>query len=236
MGKRLSDIASFVDSKTSDFKKYLESELDSETQGFISRLTEASPTYLFSGVIRNFFLGYREIRDVDLVVESHPLVNEIISDYDYRVNSFGGYKIQLNKLPIDLWYVDRTWAFTKNQTTMDFGADKLLPHTAFFNFSSIMYSFREERFYYNKQFLYFIKDREIDAVYLPNANYKLCLVNTFYYADRYQLKISDRLMKWVIKTFQKESKEYSGIQHKHFGEVLYGDEEIERRVLAATIT
>lgn len=56
----------------------------------ISRKTEV---YVFSGIIRNFFLGESSFRDLDIVVGDVECVidtiNAVDSDVEFRINSFG---------------------------------------------------------------------------------------------------------------------------------------------------
>ncbi|MEP4376169.1 MAG: hypothetical protein ABJ333_14050, partial [Algoriphagus sp.] len=68
MVKKYNKISEEVDSKASKFLRYLEDALEGEAFDFIKGLTLETNVYLFSGIIRNYFLHNYLIRDVDLVV------------------------------------------------------------------------------------------------------------------------------------------------------------------------
>lgn len=235
MAKKLVEIESLIKSREKEFINYLEHELNSDVFRFVNEITHITNTYLFSGIIRNFFLGYNEIRDVDIVVESDKNIQRLIERYPHKKNSFGGHKIKIGNTKIDLWGTQNTWAFNSYQTLLDFGLEKYLPYTAFFNFSAVLYSINEERFLYTKPFLNFLRDKEIDVVFTPNANYQLCLINSFYYSDKYHLDISEKLKDLIKKIYYRENTDYKEVQYKHFGKVLYENKEIERRIIALSI-
>jgi hypothetical protein len=235
VAKKLSEIEDLINSKNTLFFEYLEESLDKNVFDFIKKLSKSTDTYLFSGIIRNFFLENYTIRDIDLIIESESKLDKILNNYQYRKNSFGGYKLSINHMDIDIWSIKNSWALNHGQITLDFEIERYIPSTAFFNFSAVLYSIRNKEFLYTKSFLNFLISKEIDVVYEPNANYQLCLVNTFYYSDRYRLIISDRLKEIIKKIFTRESNDYSEVQKKHFGKILYENKEIERRIISIDI-
>ncbi len=229
MAKKLTDIQKFIKDRERDFLPYLQNRLDKEVVNFLSELSKIDDLYLFSGIIRNYFIGGDDIRDVDIMIDSTKDISYFINKYNHRQNSYGGYKIFINNTTIDLWYLKDTWALHNSQKVMDFEIERYIPSTAFFNFSSILFSFKENSFFYTKHFLRFIRDRKIDYVYEPNANYALCVVNTFYYQDKLGLNLSDNLKKFILQRYKKYLAEYNATQIKHFGKVLYRNEEIVDR-------
>lgn len=230
MAKKLSEIESIIKSKENHFFNFLEEILDKDVFNFIESLSMNTNVYLFSGIIRNYFLNNLVIRDVDIVIESDEEIQLLLDKYEYRRNSFGGYKIIINNMVIDVWRIDRTWAINNHQTILNFDLDKYIPHTAFFNFSAIIYSINRKKFIYTIHFLRFLRDKKMDIVYVPNANYHLCVVNCFYYSDKYNLKISKKLGETIIKIFLRIDKNYNEVQEKHFGEILYNNVEIEDKI------
>jgi hypothetical protein len=235
VAKKLDDIRKQLNNEADNFFDYLYNSLDGEIVEFLTILSEETNAYLFSGIIRDYFLKRYRIRDVDIVVESDENIENIIEKFEYRQNSYGGYKIHTKTLDIDLWNIHKTWALNNSQTTLNFDLEKYIPTTAFFNFSAILYSLNEKQFYYSRHFLSFLRDKEIDVVFEPNANYQLCIVNSFYYADRYNLRISERLKKLIYKFYKREESDYSNIQDKHFGRLIYTNDEIDRRIKALSI-
>ena len=230
MAKRLSDIEQEIRDREKNFIPYLQELLDKEVYAFILELNKLDNLYLFSGIIRNFFLGVREVRDVDIMIDTTKDITSIVSKHKHRKNSYGGFKIFINKTVIDLWYLQDTWALHNSQKVIEFELEKYIPNTAFFNFSSIIFSFREDAFIYTKYFLRFLRDKKIDYVFEPNANYALCVVNSFYYHDKLKLPLSEKLKDYLFKLNKKYSSDYENVQLKHFGEILYSKKEIQKEI------
>lgn len=231
MARRLADIKSIVESSADSFLEFLDTKVDKETLRILREIQNVSSVYIFSGVIRNFFIGITEIRDLDIVLSEDVKIESYFKNYHIKRNSFGGYKISKDVISIDIWVGEKSWAF-QQQKILDFEIDRYIPSTAFFNFSSILFNLNDNRFYCTKHFLKFIRDKKIDVVYKPNANYELCIVNSFYYSDKYHLKISDNLRAHIIYLYNKNFANYESIQIKHFGEVLYDNATIDSRVNA----
>ncbi|WP_055437149.1 hypothetical protein [Lacinutrix algicola] len=230
MARKLSKIKELIESKEKPFYHFLEEVIDTDVFNFIELLSQTTNVFLFSGIIRNYFLKNSTIRDVDIVIESDEGIQSLLEKYEYRINSFGGYKVMINRMEVDIWRMDKTWAINHHQTILNFDLDKYLPNTAFFNFSAIIYSINKKEFIYTKHFLRFLRDKKMDVVYIPNANYHLCVVNSFYYSDKYNLKFSKKLSETIKKIHSRIDKDYSSVQKKHFGEILYKNVEIDDRL------
>lgn len=229
MAKKLSDIKQKVESSSNSFIQYLNRNIESGVISKIYELLKYSDVYFFSGVIRDFFLKKNKIRDIDIVLSSKCPIEEIFADSVISKNSFGGYKIITTSITIDIWYLHESWAF-KHQRTLDFALEKQIAKTAFFNFSAVIFDLKNNNFNYTIHFLRFLRDKKIDVVFEPNQNTKLCVVNTLYYADKFNLKISSKLKKYIIQIYRGDINEFSNVQIKHFGQVLYSDTTIKERI------
>ncbi|MBN8643109.1 MAG: N-6 DNA methylase [Flavobacteriales bacterium] len=234
MGKKLVEIQKIVEDSPIDFLEYIKRNVSVDVYEFLLRLSEITEVYIFSGVIRNFFLQKEEIRDLDVVIKEHVDIESFVNkSISVKHNSFGGYKINMSEINIDLWTLEKTWAVQyQKRLELDDEVDNLyrfIPSTAFFNFSAILFSLNEKRFYYKNDFLRFLSNREINYVYIPNANYSLCVVNSLYYADKYKLKIADKLKRFLIQLY-KTKLNFTDIQLKHFGRIEYSEEEIKTRI------
>lgn len=229
MTKKISDISRDIDEKSEKFRVYLDSVINDEVRDFLNDLITLSDVYIFSGIIRNYFLNVSETRDLDLIVDGNLEIERIIKKYAWSKNSFGGYKIQIKNINIDLWYLENTWAL-HYQGSFDFDLAKFIPNTAFFNFSAIVYHLNESRFFYTVHFLRFLKTKKIDLVFAPNANTALCVVNSLYYSDKFKLKLGSRLTKYIKILYKRGHHHYEEVQIKHFGKILYSKTEIERRI------
>lgn len=229
MAKKLSDILLDIDSKAKPFRTYLEMALDEQILSFLNLLSTEGNVYFFSGVIRNYFLKIYTIRDLDIVLDGNIQIEERLKDYEYRKNSFGGYKVIIAGKNIDIWFLENTWALNY-QKNINHDLEKYIPLTAFFNFSSIVFSFNENKFYASKHFCRFLKNPKIDLVYSPNANQALCVINSLYYSEKLNISISEKLRKHLIylyKQLKTSNVNYEKPQLKHFGEILYSQETID---------
>ncbi len=230
MAKKLADIRQTIDTVEITFKSHLEKTLDKSVFDLLDTLSHTSQVYIFSGIIRNYFLKVEDYRDIDIFIEGKIDIERVIKKFKYRKNSFGGYKITVGKTNIDLWFLHDTWALNNSQGAFEFELAKYIPNTAFFNFSSIMFSFNESKFYYTKYFTRFLRDKKIDLVYKPNANYALCVVNSFYYSDKFKLKLTNKLKSHLKILHKVNADKYEETQVKHFGKVYYTRESIDKRI------
>lgn len=197
--------------------------------GLVADLDEMAKShqkvYIFSGVIRDFFLDIDDIsRDVDIVLSGKSIDN-VLSDGLKVVNQFGGAKVQKNGLTIDVWCLPLTWGIRRKKVHST--PDELIL-TSFFNFSSIVYDYKKNQFIVGDAFLDFMNNRTLDYVYPDNPYPDLCVVNTIYYSQKMNCGISERLKRWI---YQHEVgtlfHDYEGVQKKHFGKVLYENHTIE---------
>ncbi|GEM64188.1 hypothetical protein SF1_21700 [Sphingobacterium faecium NBRC 15299] len=218
------------------FLEYLKSGLDSEVQVFFNILNERLDLLIFSGVIRDYFLEHSgPLRDLDLVVRNDfkELENILysIQDLNYTKNRFGGYKIKINELTIDIWDIKSTWALTEARMNQSFFIEYSLIESCFFNFSSIIFEMKSKKFIGSKYFSNFLKEKTLDIVLSNNPFPELCIVNTFYYKSKYKLKISKYLKSYIAENFfEIDHFKFDNIQEKHFNEILYSYKELQTEV------
>lgn len=216
-----------INESSNSFIKYLENSFGNSVIDFLDKLSNQTNVYIFSGVIRNYFLNLTDNRDLDLVLESPIEIEELLLKNTYRLNSFGGYKIQFENINIDLWYLDNTWSLKNYQLTLNYQLDRYIPQTAFFNFSAVLYSYNNKQFIYTKHFLRFLRDKKIEMVYAPNPNNALCIVNTFYYRDKFKMKVGGKLKEHIKRISNKNLEQTEEVQKKHFGKIIYSIEELK---------
>lgn len=227
MDKKLIDIKSISDQNES-FLQYLRESIDTEARLFLDEISKISEIYVFSGVIRNYFINYKgKIRDLDIVYRTEDIneLTEVLANYSFKINSFGGYKIDIGNINIDFWDINKTWGLNYSNLYLDLDKQYFLPETSFFNFSSVIFDYQKRNFIVSKEFIKFLKKRELDYVLEDNPLPILCLVNILYYSSKYNLKISKRLKLYYIKNFKNYSeRDFNNIQLKHFKEVIYSYE------------
>lgn len=231
MAKRLSDIEKNINESNLTFLDYLENNFSQGVLRLLEDLSKVSKLYVFSGVIRNYFLNRTDNRDLDIFIDGYFDIESSFKDIDFRRNSYGGYKIKIDNTNIDLWFLRDTWSINKSQLNLDFDIVKYIPQTAFFNFSSIIFSLHEKKFYYTKHFLRFLRDREIDVVFIDNPNEALCIVNSFYYSEKLKLKLGDKLKTHIKKIARRNLKATITAQEKHFGKIIYSIEDLNSKIM-----
>ena len=214
----------FIHEREVAFKNYLELNVLSEKAfALFNSVAKQTNIYIFSGVIRNYLLGFQENRDVDVVITN---INSIgfkpgdLQDCQISKNSFGGYKIHIDNLTIDAWGIESTWGLV--QKNMRFTPNSLIK-TAFFNFSSIAYDYNYRRFVFGDDFCRFLKTRAMDVVFPENPNKTLCVLSTIYYAKKYSFSISYGLCKWIVSNYSLDMP-FDEVQEKHFHYVVASED------------
>lgn len=206
------------------FYTYLKDKLPNSVFQFLNEISKETEIYIFSGIIRNYFIKYKgPIRDIDVVTSDfNERIKRIIEKNNFQLNRFGGYKLNLDGLPIDMWDLKNTWAFSNNKIELTLFGQFNLPDTTFFNFSSAIYSLNKKEFIYNREFENFVKTKKIDLVLKENPAPDLCIINTVYYKEKYHLDVANSLKKYYLENFNNYSElDYLKVQEKHFGKIEY---------------
>lgn len=232
MAKKLNDIQNLIEDKSFLFHQYFYDNIDVDVEKFISHLKNKTKVFIFSGIIRDFFLfkNHTPFRDIDLIIEDDLILEDIFQDLNFKKNSFGGYKIKFQNVDIDLWVIKKTWALNQGQLKFEFDYLNALPKTTFFNFSSIIYSLYSRKFIIGKDFLRFLRDKKIELVLEENPYPDLCIVNSFYYSDKLKLDIGEKLKSYLKSNYNENKENLEIIQQKHFGHILYSDGYIKDRI------
>ncbi|MBQ0268167.1 MULTISPECIES: hypothetical protein [Providencia] len=231
-----------INTQANTFNDYLADRFPKFAKQIINvLLEEKNDVFLFSGIIRDYFL-YKDklsnfnVRDIDIVVSDidkfHSTFKNIVK---YNKNSFGGLKLYFNDINIDVWQANSTWGLNrvlpkdKNQSNII----NILPKTVFFNCSSILFDFQNKKFIENddNSFQFFLNNRVLDIVLEDNPLPELCVLNTIYYTKKYDLKISSKLECYVKDKFSKiEMDRFIKIQIKHFNKLIFEKNELENEV------
>ena len=85
-----------IDGQAPFFKHYLRESLGHEACVLLENIAAITDVYIFSGIIRNFFLGEPYYRDLDIVVKDCSEITKLL-EYNDNIyitrNHFGGLKI-----------------------------------------------------------------------------------------------------------------------------------------------
>ena len=216
-----------IQAQAASFGLYVDSILtESGAKALVECVSSQVPVYIFSGVIRNFLLGYLSNRDFDFVaLDSRKIIIplSLLRSVSIRKNKFDGYKLETGGLTIDCWDVSKTWGIL--QEGMRSNAYSLM-NTAFFNFSSIVYDYNNKRFLISEDFCKFYSTHIMEVVYAKNPRIETCIVNTLYYADYFGFSIGKSLRKWVVRNY-KEGLDFGNAQMSRFQSVVYSNEMIK---------
>lgn len=217
---------STVKNYSSEFKNYLYSRLESPVVELLDFLKTRTNVYIFSGIIRDYFLNNDSIRDLDVVI-GDELDFEMFSLYFFpsikvRKNSFGGYKITINSFRIDIWTIHNTWGIINEQKS---ATKHSLINSSFFNFSAVLFDLNKEEFYCNDIFPRFLNEKIIDVVYEKNPNIPLCIVNALYYKNKLSLPLGINLKLWIRENFSSKYN-FIDVQISHFGTVIFSDNDL----------
>ena len=170
---------------------------------YLKSISQDSEIYLFSGIIRDFLIGNKSAltpRDIDLVVAGNFNTSHLIllQKLFPRKNSFNGIKLTFSNLNIDIWNLKDTWGI--KQLTKKPNVNNLLK-SAFFNFSTIVYSFKDSKFIFDENFIDFLMSRRIEIVLPDNPNLGLSLFNIYYYTNKLNVQVGDSVVFWLKKHF-----------------------------------
>lgn len=206
---------------------FLESILGHDLYAYLKRVSQNNDIYLFSGIIRDFLLGDSSAftpRDIDLVVGGNFNVSHLnlIQKLFPRQNSFRGIKLTFKNLTIDVWNIKDTWGIRNFEQKNNVNA---LLKSSFFNFSSIVYSFRDAKFIFDDAFVDFLITRKIEIVLSENPNLGLSLFNIYYYTTKLDAQVGGSLASWIERNFCILI-DYHSIQKKHFGNATISSNKI----------
>lgn len=227
MDRKYNTLKEEVNQQNRSFKIYLKTFLlDADSWKLLMLISKQTDVYIFSGVIRNFLLGYFENRDLDIVIrdiDDITIPRKYLSRIELKRNNFGGYKLKIGMLNVDVWGMEETWGlkYSNRKST-----PQNLIKTAFFNFSSIVYDFNEETFIYGISFLKFYETKSMDVLFQYNPNKPLCILNTMYYAKKYSFSIKYMLCQWIVDNYE-ESMNFKEVQQNHFGKILFSSQIIK---------
>ena len=173
---------------------------------FFQQLERAGNIYLIGGVLREF-RDHKKIvnlRDIDIIVDisNIRLWENLLDTYLFKINRFGGYKLQCQDLLVDTWRIEETWAFRSNIIHCK-ASDYVnrLPETVFLNIDSIIYDWSTEKWYdaiYQKA----MESKILDVVLAENPQLFLNIVRAFVLKERYNMQFSAELKHIILDALQ----------------------------------
>ena len=222
----------YIDGQARSFKLFLDRFiLTPNVRNSIEEISKHSSVYIFSGIIRDFLTGVIDVvRDCDIVInpgQDFKIPVSLLRKARYERNQFGGLKIMGDDMSLDVWFLENTWGIVKEGDIPE--VDSLLKRT-FFNFSSIVFDYTNEKFIYTEDFVVFIQTNTMEVVYPLNPNNELCVVNTFYFSDKRGIAIGRSLKQWISSHYD-ENMNFESMQARHFHKIIYTNDTIKKRVM-----
>lgn len=174
---------------------------------FIYEISLFHNIYIVGGFLRNVINGEKP-RDLDLIVRmSKDELDDTVRlcFKEFAENRLGGYKIQLEKIAIDVWSIDDNWAFKKELVkNIEANYVEKIAEGTFFNYDSLvldLHKFRSSFKHYN----FCAINKELDIL-KKNSKYKKLnptreanVLRAFYLRRKYGLSYSVQLRKYILE-------------------------------------
>ncbi|MEH6971175.1 hypothetical protein, partial [Bacillus sp. JJ675] len=164
----------------------------SETLNFVEKLSETGELLFFGGAVRDIYIKNDQYpRDFDIAIKftDEMKFNNIINDYEYYKNRFGGYKIKVSGIDFDIWDLNNTWAF-KNTNLKP--SEENLAKSVYLNIDGIVYNFNSNCLYADLLKETLMKS-ELDVNLEKNPHVELNLLRALVFKRKYNLNLSNKL-------------------------------------------
>lgn len=202
------------------------------------QLIEVGKVYLIGGVLREYQdnSAIKELRDADFIVdvENEELWEKMLKEYQPKGNHFDGYKFYCeNDFLMDIWEVDKTWAYRNGIITYD-KANYLesLPKTVFLNMDSIIYDLHADK-WYDSIYQEAIQSKVLDIVLKDNPHVELNILRSLVLRRRYQMTFSDELQSLILQYMNTDADFVNtllDIQYNRYRKEVLSREEIEQEL------
>lgn len=193
--------------------------------------------HLFGGLLRDILLnGVRaNPRDVDLVLAESCIdeVADVFSDAIERKTRFGGLHLHLYGWHIDVWSLEQTWAFHRdNKFSVTF---QDLPKTTFLDVDAVaMQLFRSAEKksapgIFESGFFRAMNEQIVDVNFEPNPYPELCVVRGLEIAERLGFALGPDLVAYIAEHAPPTIagvRNLADLQRSHYGTVRLSVEKL----------
>lgn len=204
----------------------------------INQLQEYGEVLLFGGVIREYNDSkFNNMpRDFDIVINkinSNVKLDNVLNNFLYYKNRFDGYKIEIDSIKLDIWELEKTWAFREKK--VEYSKNEYpykLQETVFLNIDSIVYNLTTKEVY-NDKYREAMELKELDIVLEENPYKDLNILRALVFKRKYNMKFSDKLTlileEYIQKNYDYINKLYE-VQFKHYNEYKLDKYTIENEI------
>ena len=142
-----------------------------EFLGYLCDALPAGELYLFGGVLRDLAMFGRKgfASDFDLVVEGDwAHLTKYLEKLGASRNRFGGYRLYVERWPIDIWAARETWAIREG--FVRYRSIESLTKTTILNWDAILLNWRTREMICRPDYFFEIKQHLMDVVLTENPN------------------------------------------------------------------
>lgn len=177
---------------------------------------------LFGGVLRDIMVFGNEHapRDFDIVVDVNAAeLSDLFHSKVRRRTRFGGLQILQDGWPIDIWPLNRTWAFQHMALAPTF---ENLPKTTFLNVEAIAVDLwnphGSKRTFYEHHFFSAIASRTVEVNLRENPYPSLCVIRSLITAWKLDFGVGENLKEYVRQFGASLTlPDIDRIQNEHYG-------------------
>lgn len=173
---------------------------------------------LIGGAIRDWATGQLP-RDIDVVVAGDAeALAEGIATLSPRRNRFGGWKLNVSGVELDLWALSNNWAHRRGLAPN--GGLETLSETAFLNIDCGVY-FPQSGKLLAQRLAVGLERRELALVLPSNPFPALCAARVLVTMQHYSLVPEESLRAWMRATLQDAAArdEFEAVQLAHYGAI-----------------
>lgn len=205
---------------------------------FYDAITQIGYIYLIGGILREYkdHGDIINLRDIDMIVDVHDehKWEKLLQTHKMKTNRFGGQKIQIDDIEVDVWRIENTWAYRERKVI---AADrvKALPQTVFLNIDGIVYDCKSDM-WLTEEYDNAMRTQVLDVVLEDNPQIELNLLRAMVLRKRYHMVYSQRLKETFRKKLLPEGncdeleKILQKEQIKRYGEEILTETEIKNEL------
>ncbi|WP_336663952.1 hypothetical protein [Kurthia gibsonii] len=208
---------------------------DRYTLKFIDELTNVGELLFFGGSIRDicFFQDKPTMpRDFDIAIKfkNRNHFNQIIRNYNYKINRFGGYKFIISNMEFDVWDIENTWAFKNTDLSP---SEENLAKSVYLSIDGIVYNFNKA-ILYDEIFRDALSNRSLDIALEENPHVELNLLRALVFKEKYNLSFSKKLKSVFKEYLNHESncliESLYQLQNSHYKKAYLSKEKIQNEL------
>lgn len=209
---------------------------------YLEELSKSQKISMFyvGGFVRDLWLGEKP-RDVDIVLFYSFLEEQfkyVTKEYLKGENSFGGLKLNIEGIEVDVWSADKTYAFTKKDSIFfPLNVISNLPKATFFNIDGMVlevYAPDNKRLFWESDFFDALKNETLEMQIMETIQTsepwyaKLQIVRAYNFKERFNnWSIGTNLQNYISSWLPKlEIDDLTNLYEKRYGvesdkQVLY---------------